>query len=105
MDGLALVGVTDGGVDGLEFYGFGDGLDVVVGAQGLAYVGDALVLEEAQAARVVDECVAGDTGLFVVGLAEAAVDDDGFAARFDGAFAFFDLDGHVAVDDVALFGV
>jgi len=37
----------------------------------------------------------------VVGTAEPSVDDDGAAAGLDGALPLPDLDGHVAVDDVA----
>ena len=96
-----LVGVADRGVEGLKFDRLGDGFDVVVGAQGFADVGDVLVLQQAQAAGVIDERVAGDARLLVVGLAEAAVDDDGFAAGLDRALALLDLDRDVAIDDVA----
>ena len=58
---------------------------------------------KAQAVRIVNERIAGDARLFVVRLAESAVDDDEFALRLDGVFAQFGAHGHVPVDDVAVF--
>ena len=41
----------------------------------------------------------------MIGLAEAAVDDDGLAVSLHRAFPLLDLHGHMAVDDVASHGV
>ena len=51
---------------------------------------------------MINEGVAGNTGLFVISLCETAIDDHQFATRLDGALALADMDGDVAVDDVAI---
>ena len=58
-----------------------------------------------QTVRIVDERIACDARLFVVRLAETAVDDDQFPLRLDRALPVFFLDGDVPVDDMAVFSV
>ena len=76
--------------------------DVPVFPDGVGPAGKGLVGHQAQAVGVVDERIAGDAGGALVGLAEAAVDHQQLAAALDGALALFGLDGHMAVDDVAV---
>ena len=52
--------------------------------------------------RIVDKRIARDARLFVVRLAEPAVDDDELPLRFDGVFAELCTHGHVPVDDMAV---
>ena len=64
--------------------------------------GKGLVGGQAQAVGVADQGIAGNAGALVEGAAEASVDHHQLAAGLQGAFAFPDLDGGVAVDDVGL---
>ena len=52
-----------------------------------------------------DQRVTRDTGRFLVGLAETAVDDIELAVRADRRLSLFDIDRSVAVDDVAALGI
>ena len=51
---------------------------------------------------IVNERIASDTGLRLIGLGEAAVDDEQPAGGLDRAFALFDAHWHMAVDNVPL---
>ena len=77
LDGRALVRIGHRRVAAHELDRLGDRLDIAVVAQRRAHVGDLLMREQAQAARVRDEREARDAGLLVIGAAKAAVDDDG----------------------------
>ena len=57
------------------------------------------------AVGVEDEAVAGDAGGLLVGLREAAVDEEELAFSADGRLALGRLDRGVAVDDVGEFGI
>ena len=54
------------------------------------------------AGGVVDKGVSGDASGLLIGLAEAAVDDQKPAAAFSGTLPLLGLDGDMAVDDVAV---
>ncbi len=54
-----------------------------------------------QTVGVIGQRVSGNTGLFLVGLGKAAVDDQNFAAAFDRTLAIFGTDRNMTVDDVA----
>ena len=60
------------------------------------------MLYELEAAGVVDEGVAGDARLMVVGLGETAVDHHKASASLDGVLTFRGVDGHVTIDDVTV---
>lgn len=57
---------------------------------------------DADAVRIEDQCIAGDSRRSLIGLAEAPVDADFLAFRSNRAFALLDLNRRVAVDDVPL---
>ena len=78
------------------------GVDVAVDPQGLLLAREGLVGDDAEAGGVEDQGVPGDAGGGLVGLAEAAVDDNELAAGLEGALPLLGLDGDVAVDDVAV---
>ena len=61
-----------------------------------------LVRAQPQPVRIVDERITRDARLFMVRLAEPAVDDDELPLRFDGVFAELCTHGHVPVDDMAV---
>ena len=61
-----------------------------------------LVCHDPEGLRGADEGIAGNAGGRLIGLAEAAVDDDQLAAALDGAFTLAGFDRHMAVDDVAV---
>ena len=63
---------------------------------------EGLVGDDADAAGVVNQSIAGDAAGGLIGPAEAAVDDDELSATLDGAFALLGLDGDMAVDDMAV---
>src|SRR5699024_3656424 len=77
------------------------GDDVDVFGDGLFGADKGLVGPQGHVPAGIGQGVAGDAGLFVVGAAEPAVDDDQPAAALEGAFAVFLLHRHVPVDDVA----
>ena len=79
LDGLPLVRIGYRRVAAHELDRLGDRLDIAVVAQRRAHVGDLLMREQAQAARVREQREARDARLAEVRLAEAAVDDDGAA--------------------------
>ena len=62
---------------------------------------EGLVGAQGHGAAGIDQRVARDAGLFVVGAAETAVDDHEASAALDGALAVFLLHRHMAVDDMA----
>ena len=74
----------------------------MVVVNGVPAAAEGLVGDDADVPGVVDQRVARDAAGGLVGLAEAAVDDDQPAAALDGALALLGLDGDVAVDDVAV---
>src|SRR5699024_1456016 len=75
--------------------------DVDVLGDGLFGADEGLVGPQGHIPAGIGQGVAGDAGLFVVGAAEPAVNDDQPAAALDGALAVFLLHRHVPVDDVA----
>ena len=97
-----LVGVAHMDALGELLYQVACALDVVSATDGLFGGGEGLVLDERHAARVVHEGVAGNAGGRLVGLGEAAVDDDEAAAGLHGVLALEGLHGDVSVDDVAV---
>ena len=58
---------------------------------------------EREAVAVINKGISGNSRLFVVGAAEAAVDDNEFPAGLHRVLPFYGTDGDVAVDDVAGF--
>ena len=50
---------------------------------------------------MINEGVAGNARLVVIGLRKTAIDNHKLAARLDGIFAATGMNGNVAVDDVA----
>ena len=76
--------------------------DVVVVEDGLLPPGEGLVRDDADVPGVIDQGIPGDARGGLIGLAEAAVDDDQLAAALDGALPLLGLHGDVAVDDVAV---
>ncbi len=99
---LALVGIGDEHAVGGHLDDLGGRLDIGLTDDGVAGGSERLVLYELETAGVVDEGVAGDAGLVVVGFRETAVDDHQPSACLDGVLALGGVDGHVAVDDVAV---
>lgn len=61
------------------------------------------VFGELDVVRIEDEGIACNPGLGLVGLGDAAVDDEQAAARLDRVFTIFDR--HMAVDNVRMLGV
>ena len=76
-----------------------------VGAVGDGFLraGERLVLDELEAAAVIDECVASDACRVVVCFGKAAVDDHKHSVGLDGVLALTGMNGNVAVDDVPCF--
>lgn len=81
------------------------GMNVAARFDRLFHGVERFVRAQFQTVRIVDERIACDARLFVVRLAETAVDDDQFPLRLDGALAVLFLDGNVTVDDMAVFSV
>mgnify|MGYP007115059531 FL=1 len=98
---LALVGLLheDAVVLRLEDVLLGEDVQILVHSLFGALEG--LVGAQGHGAAGIDQRVARDAGLFVVGAAEAAVDDHEASAALDGALALLLLHGDMAVDDVA----
>ena len=76
--------------------------DIVVIDQRVLPAGEGLVGDDTDIVGVVDQGIARDAAGGLIGLAEAAVDDDQLAAALDGALALFRLDGDVPIDDMAV---
>ena len=98
---LALVGLLheDAVVLRLEDVLLGEDVQILV--HGLFGALEGLVGAQGHGATGIDQRVARDAGLFVVGAAETAVDDHEASAALDGALALLLLHGDMAVDDVA----
>ena len=79
-------------------------MDVGVAGERLLDALERLVGLQAHAARTRDERIARDARLGVVGLAEAAVDDEQATVCADGLLALLGLDRRVPVDDMAVPG-
>ena len=82
-----LVGVGHEHAVGRHFDNLHGGLDVGASQDGILGAGKGLVLHELEASAVIDERIAGNARLGVVGLGEAAVDDHEAASRLDGVLA------------------
>src|SRR5699024_2727403 len=99
--GLALVHILHQNAAVLLFQHAFPRDDVDVLGDGLFGADEGLVGPQGHIPAGIGQGVAGDAGLFVVGAAEPAVNDDQPAAALDGALAVFLLHRHVPVDDVA----
>ena len=96
----SLVGVADADAAAHHLHDLLAALDVSAAGYGLCGAGERLVLDEFEAAAVIDEGVACYAGRVVVCLGESAIDDHEHAVGFDGVLALAGMDRHVAVDDV-----
>ena len=96
----ALVGVAHANASAHHLHDLLAALDVSAAGYGLCGAGERLVLDEFEAAAVIDEGVACDARRVVVGLRETSVDDHQHAVGLDGVLALAGMNRHVAVDDV-----
>ena len=62
--------------------------NIVIFVDGVILAGEGLVGNHPEMPGIEDQGIAGDAGGGLVGLAEAAVDDDQLTAALDGAFIF-----------------
>lgn len=99
---LALVGVGHAQPVLVHFHNLRRALDVRSLVDGVLGRGERLVLYQLEAPRVVDQRVARNARLLVVGLRESAVDHHQFSIGLDGILAAHHMHGDVAVDDVAV---
>ena len=60
------------------------------------------MLHEFESTTVIDERVAGDACLGMIGFGKTAVNDHELSARLDGILALRGMDGYVTVDDMAV---
>ena len=102
LEHLALVGARHLQPDLHPLEDVGIVVDVGVGPDRVLLAGEGLVGHDAQVAGAEGQGIARDAGGGLVGLAEAAVDDQQLAAALDGAFALLGLHRHMAVDDMAV---
>ena len=96
----SLVGVADADAAAHHLHDLLAALDVGTVGHSLLRAGERLVLNEFEAAAVIDERVASDAGRVVVCLGESAIDDHEHAVGLNGVLALAGMDRHVSVDDV-----
>ena len=77
----------------------GDDVDVLI--HGLFRADERLMGTQGHGAAGVDQCIARNARLLMIGAAETAVDDHETSPALDGALTVFLLHGDMAVDDVA----
>ena len=77
-------------------------LDVLILVDCVVLAGKGLVGHDPEIAGGENQGIARDAGGGLVGLAEAAVDDDQLAAALDGALTLLGLHRHMAVDNMAV---
>ena len=99
---LALVCISHPHAMGREFNQLRSGLDVETTLDGVLCTGKRFVLDELEAAAVVNERIACNARLIVISLGETAVDNHQFAISFDGVLTFGNMDGYVTIDDMAI---
>ena len=102
LDYLPFVGVFDIHSVAAHLNYLDGAFDVVALLDCFVGAAERLVLHQFQAAGMENQRVAGNTGLWLVGFGETAVDYQELAVCLDWGLTLGGLDGHVPVDDMAV---